>query len=141
MIQIKKLKLPPLPQCEATELTRISQKIYDFSPILPPHILLEKTPPPRQIDEILADIEGDRTVTLLEWVYCLQSTKQPNRQHPNECLQMATAIWRSAQNDGKLKRLLEWRLRLYDRGLKEAIAPSLVKVATIEWEKREEFNE
>ena len=134
MIQFHSLKLPQLPQYNATKLTQLASKSDRLSLKSPSNIPTAKTPPPRHIDEILADIQENRTVTLLEWVYCLQAKAGWDRQHPDKRFPSAKAIWRAAGEDENLQRLLEWRLALYRRGFKDAIAPSLANVAMIEFE-------
>ena len=134
MIQFHSLQLPPLYQCDATKLKQLASKSDRLSLKSPPNIPTAKTPPPRHIDEILADIQEHRTVTLLEWVYCLQAKAEWDRQHPDKRLPSAKAIWHAAREDENLQRLLEWRLALYRRGFKDAIAPSLANVAIMEFE-------
>ncbi|MDY6940904.1 MAG: hypothetical protein SWY16_25010 [Cyanobacteriota bacterium] len=138
MMQFHSLQLPPLAQCSATEISQLAEKGDRLCKTLPAHIPTVKTPPPRQIDAILADIEKDRPVSLLEWVYCLHAKIQWDRQHPDRSIPTAKAIWYAAKGDRSLKRLLESRLALYRQGEKGAISPSLVKVAAMGWEEESE---
>ena len=141
MIQFHSLQLPQLPQCDATKLEQLASKSDRLSLKSPPNIPSLKTPPPRYIDEILADIQENRTVTLLEWVYCLQAKAGWDRQHLDKRLPSAKAIWRAAREDENLQRLLEWRLALYRRGFKDAIAASLVNVAMMACEGETDLNQ
>lgn len=70
---------------------------------------------PRQIDEIIADIQNGEAcnLTQIEWVYCLYNKPVWDAQHPDASAATSEAIWEAAVSNSLLKRRLLWRLAIY----------------------------
>lgn len=70
---------------------------------------------PRPVDEIITDILNEQVdrITQLEWVYCLYTKNEWDRQHPDLSKQTSELIWQVATHNSWLKYRLFWRLALH----------------------------
>ena len=83
----------------------------------------------RSIDEILVDIENDRSdsVSALEWVYLIHTKEEWDREHPTQAVSTSNAIWQVAMSDSWLHQILCWQLALHYGDYQQVLAPSLVE--------------
>jgi hypothetical protein len=113
------LQLPPLPQFQPTKLSKLArsngENIFPKPLELPFNISKDWITLPRNLDEIILDIENSQTdnVTLLEWVYCLSNKAQWDSENSDRRETTSNAIWKAAQQNLWLKHRLFWGLALY----------------------------
>jgi hypothetical protein len=83
----------------------------------------------RSIDEILVDIENDRSdsVSALEWVYLIHTKEEWDREHLSQSVSTSKAIWQVAMSDSWLRQILCWQLALHYGDYQQVLAPSLVE--------------
>jgi EH_Signature domain len=82
----------------------------------------------RSIDEILVDIENDRSdsVSALEWVYLIHRKEEWDREYLTQSVSTSKAIWQVAMSDSWLRQILCWQLALHYGNYQQILAPSLV---------------
>ena len=124
---MKQINLPPTPpKPQPIKLQKIAT--------LPP-INLNKIPTPnkpqkpRKIEEIMGDIQNLQTekITPLEWIYCLYTKPQWDKQNPDLAIPTAETIWQEAIKNPAIKNPLIWRLSLHQINNQTSLTPSLIE--------------
>ena len=111
----RQLQLPQDPPTwQPAKLKLASEKIIS-EPLKKPKIPNTQTSLPRQIDQIITDIQNEQAnnITQLEWVYYLYTKIQWDNQNPEKSKETAEAIWQTAKQNEWLKHRLFWRLALH----------------------------
>lgn len=124
---MKQITLPPTPpKPQPIKL----QKIATRPPIQLNKISTPNNPQlPRKIEEIMADIQNLQTqkITPLEWIYCLHTKPQWDKQNPDLAIPTAETIWQEAITNPAIKNPLIWRLSLYQTNNQTPLPPSLIE--------------
>jgi EH_Signature domain len=113
------LHLPEIPQPQAKKLIKLAENNGKNSslepPKLPAGVPIKSTNYPRDINEIIFDLENGNTdkVTVLEWVYCLYAKEKWDSENSDRSEITSKAIWKAAQHNLWLKHRLFWGLALY----------------------------
>jgi hypothetical protein len=87
----------------------------------------------RTVDEILEVIQQghSESISPLEWIYCLHTKANWDKDHPEDSCQTAKSIWKVATENSSLAYLLHslllYRLALYHSGFKNALPESLAE--------------
>lgn len=135
-ITFRQLDLPSIPHIEATALIELVRNNGDNKiqfPQSPPTGVPNLPKVSRSnINEIIQDIENGQTetITILEWLYCLQNKEKWDIEHPNRIRPTSEAIWKAAEHYSWLKQRLFWNLAL-DLSGRKALACSLAKSYSI----------
>lgn len=131
--QFRNLQVPPLPQLSPTRLTNLAAGIDTEISLSPPQFpdgILDLTiRPPRSLDEIFKDLEQGEVenISLLEWVYCIYTKEEWDRQHQELRLVTAEKIWEIAYFEPSLQQRLLWLLALYYNGDRKVFASSFAE--------------
>ncbi|MBL1211345.1 EH signature domain-containing protein [Geminocystis sp. GBBB08] len=113
---------------EAKQLLKLGYSIQGEmikTPQLPNGIEFDKNKKPRNIDQIIHDIEDNNleNISLLEWVYCLFNKHSWDIKNPDKSLSTSQKIWNFTKKSDALKLRLFWRLVLDTFNPNEKILP------------------
>ncbi|NJL66402.1 MAG: hypothetical protein HC894_05485 [Microcoleus sp. SM1_3_4] len=110
-LQFREIKLPPIPGDRQPEKLKTASNFILTSKPKVPEV---KGRSLRKLEEIIADIEGDRAdnIDRLEWAYCLQAKTEWDIKNPDKASETSQAIWQIARDNSPLKQQLLWRVAI-----------------------------